>query len=166
MASYQQQIQNTNDAFSSDYAAIERPFYQRRIEAEAKLLGHLYAAGGDIRHLVSLAKAQGISSASWLDPLGEHATLWKIATEASSTSEAREAARQVARAGKIFVTSLDELFDRVFCYEVFTVADSILLMQEIAAEREARLIRARYVALMTGTVKANVPTTRQIARAA
>ena len=165
MASYQHKIPNANNVFSGDYAAIEHVFYARGNGCRRTALRHLYAAGGDIRHLVKLARAEGVNDASWLDDLGEYAMLWQIACKATSTAEARATAEQAFRDGKIFVISLPELFARKFWHEGFIVGSSAMLAEQVATEREARLIRSRYRALMTGAVKATLPTMK-IARAA
>ena len=165
MAPYQQKIPNATNTFNADYAAIEHVFFARGDAIRRDTLRHLYAAGGDICHLVALAMARGVNAASWLDDLGEYSMLWKIACEASSTTEARATAEHAFLAGKIFVISLPELFARKFWHEGFIVGSSAMLAEQVATEREARLIRSRYRALMTGAVKATLPTMK-IARAA
>ena len=165
MASYQQKIPNATDVFSVDYAAPEHAFFARGNGFRRTALMHLYAGGGDIRHLVSLAKAEGVNDSSWLDDLGEYAMLWRIACKATSTAEARATAEMAFREGKIFIISLPELFKRKFWHEGFVVGSSAMLAEQVATEREARLIRSRYRALMTGAVKATLPTMK-IARAA
>ncbi|GEM_PF-5700796 len=137
-----------------DDAELAIAFHVREADKERLLLENVYAPNGDVGEGVRLARAEGVDTFTFRHY--EHRLLWEIACWAKDTAAAHDMARLAQKRGEIFVIHVPHLLDSwPWCPGMITKTARELL-EFAPAEREARLCRARYIALLAGTIKSHI----------